>query len=714
LIFQKHNNMLRKTIFLLLSFLLVGFVQLPAQTSSKSKSSNKLYERGNKKKPVRLKNLKEINSSKLEFSPQFYQNGLVYVTSVVNSSKKDKRTGDNYYDLFYTEFDEAGLPNSVEPFSVKVSSSVHEGPVSFSRDFSTLYYTTNSTLKLHDADNNGKNDHTLKIFEAKKGTHDWQDVKELPFNSESYYCFHPALSPDGSKLYFASNMPGGYGGSDIYVAKKRGDNWSIPQNLGPEINTPENDAFPFFHESGNLFFSSKGHNAVGGYDIYIADMNNNEPAVYNLGPPFNTVKDDLGLILNQEGNVGFFTSGRSNGLGSDDIYRFVAPDGLLNLNSAKPKQVTIMVTDAATKVGIKGAKVRILEQAQDGFLEGDDVYDVEMVANPNNPEELVFKLKRKDVSDIGTPTKTTYNSGEAYANMKGGSKYIILVSKDGYANEEKVFVPTFGLSEEIYEIPLRKSACISINGEVITSSTRYGISSANLVITNECDGSTQTVTSNSSGNFNVCVPPGCSYSIRAEKGGYITSTSSFSTSGKNPGSSLSTNVQMSKAGAAVATTRPSTTTTTKAATTTNSSSYLNSGNVSTGDVIELQNIYYDFGKSTIRSGAARDLDALVALMSKYPSMEIELISHTDSRGSTGFNQKLSLKRAESAKNYIANRGVSRNRIKAFGYGEDELRNHCGDGVNCAEGEHEFNRRTEVRITKIDKTVKVNYRVKKPK
>ena len=706
--------MLRKTIFLLLSFLLIGFAQLPAQTSSKSKSSDKLYERGKKKKPVRLKNLKRINSSKLEFSPQFYQNGLVYVTSVVNSTKKDKRTGDNYYDLFYTEFGEDGLPNSVEPFSVKVSSSVHEGPVTFSRDFSTLYYTTNSTLKLHDADNNGKKDHTLKIFEAKKGTHDWQDVKELPFNSESYYCFHPALSPDGSKLYFASNMPGGYGGSDIYVAKKRGNNWSIPENLGPEINTPENDAFPFFHESGNLFFSSKGHNAVGGYDIYIADMNDGTPEVYNLGPPFNTVKDDLGLILNQTGDSGFFTSGRNGGVGSDDIYHFVAPDGLLSLNSSKPKQVTIMVTDAGNNSGIKGAKVRILEQASDGFLEGDDVYDVEMVANPNNPEELVFKLKRKDVSDIGSPTKTTYNTGEVYANLKGGSKYIILVSKEGYANEEKMFIPTFGLSEEFLEIPLRKSACISINGEVVTASTRYGISSANLVITNECDGSTQTVTSNSSGNFNVCVPPGCSYSIRSEKGGYITSTSSFSTSGRNPGSSLSTNIQMSKAGA-VAAAKPSApvTTTRTNTTTTNNSSYLSSGNVSTGDVIELQNIYYDFGKSTIRSGAARDLDALVALMRKYPSMEIELISHTDSRGSTSFNQNLSLKRAESAKNYISSRGISRNRIKAFGYGEDELRNHCEDGVKCEENEHEFNRRTEVRIAKIDKTVKVNYKVRKP-
>ena len=226
--------MLKKSLFFFLS-IFIGFSTFSQETGHSS-SDDSEYEK-DPNEFMKIQNLKKINSNKLEFSPQFYQNGLVYVTSVVNSSKKDKRTGDNYYDLFYTEFGEDGLPNSVEPFSVKVSSSVHEGPVSFSRDFKTLYYTTNSTLKLHDADNNGKKDHTLKIFEATKGTHDWQDVKELPFNSESYYCFHPALSPDGSKLYFASNMPGGYGGSDIYYSVKSGDKWSKPKNLGPVMAT---------------------------------------------------------------------------------------------------------------------------------------------------------------------------------------------------------------------------------------------------------------------------------------------------------------------------------------------------------------------------------------------------------------------------------------------------------------------------------------------
>ena len=711
--FQKHEIMIRKTIFLLLSFCIIGMVQLHAQTSSKSKSSDKLYERGKKKKPVRIKNVRSINSNKLEFSPQYYQNGLVYVTSVATSSKKDAKTGDNYYELFYGEFGEDGLPASFEPFSVKVSSSVHEGPVSFSRDFKTLYYTTNSTVKSQDADNNGKKDHTLKIFEATKSTHDWTNVKELPFNSESYYCFHPSLSPDGRRLYFASNMPGGYGGSDIYVSEKTGDTWSKPRNLGAYINTSENDAFPFVHESGSLFFSSKGHGAVGGYDIFITNLNNSSPDVFNLGPPFNTVGDDLGLILNSTGDQGFFTSGRNGGMGSDDIYHFVAPDGLLNLNSTAPKEMTIIVTDAATKKGLKGASVRYFEQAADGFLEGDDVYDVKMVPNPNNPDELVFKLKRKNVADMKPTTKTTYNEGEVFVNMKPGSKYLILVSKDGYANEEVMFSPSFVKKQEILEVPLRKSACIAVTGDVVSSSTRAKLGSTNLVITNNCDGSTQALTANTSGYFDVCLPPGCSYSIRAEKSGYITSTSSFSTEGRSSGGSMSTNIQLSQAIASTTVSTPSTTTTTRRTTTTSSSSLsgLASGNVTTGAVIELRNIYYDFGKSTIRSGAARDLDALVSIMRQYPSMQIELISHTDSRGSKRFNQDLSLRRAQSAKNYLVSRGISSYKIKAFGYGEDELRNHCADGVNCEESEHEYNRRTEVRVTKIDDPVKVNYRTR---
>ena len=129
-----------------------------------------------------------------------------------------------------------------------------------------------------------------------------------------------------------------------------------------------------------------------------------------------------------------------------------------------------------------------------------------------------------------------------------------------------------------------------------------------------------------------------------------------------------------------------------------------------GAVIVLQNIHYDFGKSSIRKGEARDLEDLARLMKAYPSMEIELISHTDCRGSDEFNLKLSLDRAESAKKFLVSRGVAKGRIKAFGYGEAFPVNHCNcdEGVECTDEEYEANRRTEVKISRMDEPLEVEY------
>jgi len=123
----------------------------------------------------------------------------------------------------------------------------------------------------------------------------------------------------------------------------------------------------------------------------------------------------------------------------------------------------------------------------------------------------------------------------------------------------------------------------------------------------------------------------------------------------------------------------------------------------------LDNIYYDFNKSAIRSGEARDLEALAKLMNRYPSMEIELGAHTDSRGENDYNLKLSLKRAESAKSFLLREGIKSHRIQVFGYGEAYPRNHCIDNQECSEEEHSFNRRTEVKVTKIDESVRLEFK-----
>src|SRR5690606_30884883 len=146
-------------------------------------------------------------------------------------------------------------------------------------------------------------------------------------------CMHPSLSPDGMKLFFSSNMPGGYGGRDIYMSEKQGDTWSKPVNLGPEINSEKDEAFPFFHESGVLFFASEGHSGYGGLDLFMLDLSTRTwGKVINLGKPFNTPQDDFGMIVNTEGTSGYFSSNRDGGMGKDDIYFFDANGGLQGLN----------------------------------------------------------------------------------------------------------------------------------------------------------------------------------------------------------------------------------------------------------------------------------------------------------------------------------------------------------------------------------------------
>ena len=317
-----------RIILLVLCSLLFLPLSQAQQTSSKSKSKDKIYEKNEINPNVILKNATKVNTGDLEFSPVFYQNGIVYVSSRYKSGAIDKKIGETFFELFYSELDRNGTPLDPQDFSVNVNSQVHEGPVAFNRQGNLIYFTRNNMKKgVRKADSQGVT--RLKIYEASKGAFDWEEVHELPFNNDEYSTCHPALSADGRRLYFTSDMPGGYGGFDLYFVERRGGTWSMPINLGPEINTPQNEVFPYIHESGTLFFSSTGHSGYGGLDIFMIDISGQTwSQVSNLGKPFNSERDDLGFILAPDGKYGFLTSDRTGGYGKDDIYRFELPEGL--------------------------------------------------------------------------------------------------------------------------------------------------------------------------------------------------------------------------------------------------------------------------------------------------------------------------------------------------------------------------------------------------
>lgn len=677
---------------LLLTLLLAISPAWAQQKSSKSKSADKIYEKGEINPNVVLKNTVMINTENLEFSPVFYQNGIVYVSSRHKSGAVDKKIGETFFELFYAELDKQGTPLQPEEFSINVNSQVHEGPVSFNRSGDIIYFTRNNMKNgIRQADSRGIT--RLKIYEARRGRFDWENVQELPFNNDEYSVCHPSLSADNRRLYFTSDMPGGYGGFDLYMVEKRGDIWGTPINLGPEINSSGNEVFPFIHESGTLFFSSDGHGGYGGLDMFMIDLSSqNWGKVSNLGMPFNSPLDDLGFILDPNGEYGFFTSDRAGGYGKDDIYRFELPDGLQGMRSGMQLAAQVIVYDKQTNQRIPGAQVRVFEREADGFIQGNDLYDVQLLPSSPGSNELVLKLVRKNADNLGEPSLVTDANGEAYYRLKSERNYLLLVTKDGYASGEVVYSTAGESGPQTIRVPIGKRTCAKLDGLVSIDPQGDIVSNAVVRIVNSETQEEKMLKTDEEGRFDYCLDLGYDYMVYAEKEGYAPGSNRISTVGIRQGTERTVTVNLRLNPIA---------------------DNFDSRSLKEGSVIVLENIYYDFNKSAIRTGAARELDALATLMKQFPSMEIEMVAHTDSRGSEEYNLKLSLKRAESAKRYLVSQGIEAKRIRALGYGESKLRNDCADGVNCSEEEHQYNRRTEVRVARLDAPVRLKYQESDP-
>lgn len=652
--------------------------------NQKGGSFDLLYNQSEAQRDIKMVNTNTINSGDVEFSPVIYHNGLVFVSRYKNGPV-DEKTGETYFELFYAELDPNGIPGKPQPFSVELNSQRHEGPVSFNRKGDRIFFTrTNQTNGVTKADRRAKVH--LKVYEADRGYYDWENIRELPFNSDRYSCMHPALSSDENRLFFSSDMPGGYGGLDLYFVEKTPKGWSKPINLGPDINTSGNEVFPFQHNSGTLFFSSDGHKGLGALDLYMVDMGTRKwSRVINLGAPFNTVNDDLGLILNDRGTRGYFTSNRDGGNGKDDIYMFDIPSGIKGIQL--PQMVSTLLTtyDGADSKRAIGVNVYVFEKNDDGIVNNEALYNLELAPGSGKNDEMAFKLVRKSEEQLGAPRQITNRNGEAVLQFEPAKSYLVLISKPGYATQEITYTTPQEPPFKPIEVVLVPSNCITLDGQVLSEKYNLRVPNALVKIVNECDGKMETTRTNINGAFQACLTMGCDFNVTVEKDGYLAGYADISTVKIRGSRSSQVELKLKPKNDAVLR-EP----------------------IRTGTVIVLENILYDFDKSAIRTGDARDLEALARLMKQYPSMEIELSAHTDTRGPEDYNLQLSVKRAESAKEFLVLRGINANRIKAVGYGETKPRNRCAEGVECSEEEHKVNRRTEVKITKIDESAVVGY------
>jgi len=573
-----------------------------------------------------------FNSKYSDFGVTLVDNKLYFVSerrvdAIVNYEYAWKEAP--YLDIYELKMD--GLVSKPEFLKDKVNSKYHDGPACFSADGSEMFFTRNNSLFRFISKKGDDNVNNLKIYYAQNINGTLTLPEEMPFDSKNYSCGHPSLSADGSTLYFTSDMPGGFGGSDIYLTERTDTGWTKPKNLGSDINTEGNEMFPFIHKSGELYFASNGHLGLGGLDLYKATPVNGIYSVENMGYPLNSKFDDFSLIINDEQKEGYFASNRDGGKGDDDIYKFEA----LNL----PIVLNVRVFDKENQQRIKNLKIYFDEISIIKLeeLSGNMDYDYSVKVKQN--EEHSLKIKEPGY----LPFSKSFNVSD--------------LKKDN----NNIF----------YDVYLEKEPEWGIYGKVFYKETMEYIQDVNIKLTNVETENVQEYTSNSEGLFRIKLEKETEYNLFFVKDDLFSIRANYSTKGR-PSGWVNANEFIELA----------------------------FEKVELNKKIEIPNIYYDLAKWNIREDAAVELDNVVQFLIDNPSIKIELGSHTDARGSASSNQVLSQKRAQSAVDYIVSKGIDSERITARGYGEEQIKNRCIDGVTCSKAEHQENRRTEIRITGI--------------
>jgi peptidoglycan-associated lipoprotein len=504
----------------------------------------------------KVKNLELVNTPSAEYSPVFLNNEL-YFTSSRGNGKVYEATGTPFTDLYKVASrganvdlaTMAALPEGIN------TENINDGCITFSSDGKLMVFAKGNSGK-----RKGNSDVDLYLSRFRNGV--WTDPIPLNINDPEAWDSSPAFSPDGKTLYFASNRKGrgrertGYGGTDLYSAQmdSRG-RFTRVKNLGPEINTPGNELFPYVAEDMKLYFASDGHPGYGGLDLFVVKRANGKTVIENLAQPVNSNADDFGIFLFRA-DRGFFTSNRAEGKGDDDIYTFINED-------------------------------------------------------PN--------LK----------VVNYYLQGVTYTPDSAGKLQIL---------------------------PNTKVSLVDANGDVM-----------------------QDYVTGNDGKFLFRVYENESYDMVGETDGYLVKRQQYSTLGKGVDPStlkeLVTNITLD--------------------------TLMVLERIELNKIFVLENIYYEFNEHFITKQAGKELDKLAQILIDNPEIKIELSSHTDSVATVEYNQNLSQKRAESAVNYLIQRGISPDRMIAKGYGELRpiARNTNPDGTDNEAG-RERNRRTEFKILEI--------------
>lgn len=264
----------------------------------------------------------DVNSDADDFGPIYYKDKVVF-SSTKSAPKMIVKnynwTGKPFWNIYITDVEDGELKNA-KNFDKSLNGNLHDGPASFSNDGTFMAFTKNNYK-----DKSVDKVVELQIYFSTFTDEKWSKPEPFILNNTEYSVGHPSLTSDGKTMYFTSDMPGGFGGSDLYKSTRNaGGTWSKAENLGNKINTESDELFPFIEEtSQKLYFSSNGRFGLGGLDVFVADLSGSIVGnVQNAGFPLNTVADDYAVVVNSTSTKGFVSSNRVGGKGGDDIYAF--------------------------------------------------------------------------------------------------------------------------------------------------------------------------------------------------------------------------------------------------------------------------------------------------------------------------------------------------------------------------------------------------------
>lgn len=551
----------------------------------------------------------DVNTELSEYSSVNYDNSILYISDkkdITLFSVEDETTGRSFHDI-YTNSTDAKVQALLE----KINSKFHEGPICVSQDKNLVFFTRSAFYKKKKRYNNDDK-MNLQLFYVRYENGAWGEINEFPHNSEDYSVGHPCFSADEKSLYFVSDMSGGKGGSDIYKILFSDNSWGKPELLGDEINTEQNELFPFVSSMNTLYFSSNCEGGYGGLDVYQSTIED-EKYTYKerLEQPLNSVADDFAysIVITESGDEsGMLSSNREGGKGLDDIYVWssnvkplkirgtvtdtrgeIVTDALIVYTDAKGKSISIR-TDVKGKYKFEAERNTYYNIAASHKEYFNNDYDVSSETDDMN-EFIDFDIVMDDFPVF--VVKPIDEEGNTITGMKIG---IVCDGEDAFT----------GVSDDdgiAWEFPrtYRRGDSVSL----IVDFSKKGYLNKKITIDMVIEDGGE-----------IMIPRENFLCVKAEE-----------------------KLEISK-------------------------------------IIDLNPIYYDLAKWDIKEDAAIELDKVIDFLNNNPDVVIELSSHTDCRGSNYSNLQLSDKRAKSAADYIKNKIANTNQIYGKGYGESKPINQC--------------------------------------